>query len=153
LWLQINSPQVLRSIDIRTLPYPGFPTDLQPQLMSLLTTCNGQSIVEETVFESRMRHGVHIRNLCNLILRTFCIPIFRFSFCEACMRSMKHESFSLWMTLVIYHCSPYNSFSNCFSIPNSKTPASGMHPNRYAKLVCNFRILPMGKQWLIRCFL
>jgi len=61
--LKINSPQVLRSIDIRTLPYPGFPTDLQPQLMSLLTTCNGQSIVEETVFESRMRHVEELQKL------------------------------------------------------------------------------------------
>jgi UDP-N-acetylglucosamine enolpyruvyl transferase len=47
-------------MDVKTLPYPGFPTDLQPQLMSLLTTCSGQSIVEETVFENRMRHGVHV---------------------------------------------------------------------------------------------
>lgn len=43
---------------MKTLPYPGFPTDLQPQLMSLLTTCSGQSVLEETVFEGRMRHGM-----------------------------------------------------------------------------------------------
>lgn len=55
--LQISSSQLLQNCDVRTLPYPGFPTDLQPQLMSLLTTCSGQSVVEETVFESRMRHG------------------------------------------------------------------------------------------------
>jgi hypothetical protein len=42
---------------VKTLPYPGFPTDLQPQLMSLLTTCSGRSVLEETVFEGRMRHG------------------------------------------------------------------------------------------------
>ena len=39
------------------MPYPGFPTDMQPQLMSLLTCCRGQSVVKETVFEARMRHG------------------------------------------------------------------------------------------------
>lgn len=43
--------------DVTTLPYPGFPTDLQPQFMTLLTMCRGQSVVTETVFESRMRHG------------------------------------------------------------------------------------------------
>lgn len=56
--LQINCSQVLRNCDARTLPYPGFPTDLQPQLMSLLTTCHGESTLEETVFEGRMRHGM-----------------------------------------------------------------------------------------------
>lgn len=56
--LQINCSQVLRNCDAKTLPYPGFPTDLQPQLMALLTTCHGESILEETVFEGRMRHGM-----------------------------------------------------------------------------------------------
>lgn len=57
-YLQINCSELLKSCDVKTLPYPGFPTDLQPQLMSLLTTCSGQSVLEETVFEGRMRHGV-----------------------------------------------------------------------------------------------
>ena len=48
----------LRGFDIRTCPFPGFPTDLQPQAMALLTTCNGLSLVEETVFENRMSHGM-----------------------------------------------------------------------------------------------
>lgn len=42
--------------DIKTLPYPGFPTDMQPQLMALLTTVNGSSVVTETVFENRFMH-------------------------------------------------------------------------------------------------
>ncbi|MEW6059462.1 MAG: UDP-N-acetylglucosamine 1-carboxyvinyltransferase [Actinomycetota bacterium] len=42
-----------RSIDFVTLPYPGFPTDLQPQMMALLSTADGTSIVTENVFESR----------------------------------------------------------------------------------------------------
>ncbi|KAL3846238.1 hypothetical protein ACJIZ3_003641 [Penstemon smallii] len=43
-------------IDIQTGPYPEFPTDLQPQMLAFLTTCNGQSVVRETVFEGRMGH-------------------------------------------------------------------------------------------------
>jgi UDP-N-acetylglucosamine 1-carboxyvinyltransferase len=55
--LKIISPSVLRPVDIiRTLPYPGFPTDMQPQFVSLLTVGNGTSIVTETVFENRFKH-------------------------------------------------------------------------------------------------
>ncbi|KAL5550088.1 hypothetical protein UlMin_000264, partial [Ulmus minor] len=46
----------LSGFDIKTGPFPAFPTDLQPQTMALLTTCNGSSIVEESVFEKRMGH-------------------------------------------------------------------------------------------------
>jgi UDP-N-acetylglucosamine 1-carboxyvinyltransferase len=42
-----------RAVDLVTLPYPGFPTDLQPQMMSLLAIADGTSIVTENVFESR----------------------------------------------------------------------------------------------------
>ena len=41
------------AVDLVTLPYPGFPTDLQPQMMALLATAEGTSIVTENVFESR----------------------------------------------------------------------------------------------------
>lgn len=46
----------LISTDIKTLPYPGFPTDMQSQFMALLTTVNGKSVVIETVFENRFMH-------------------------------------------------------------------------------------------------
>ncbi|KAL2496475.1 UDP-N-acetylglucosamine 1-carboxyvinyltransferase [Forsythia ovata] len=46
----------LRGFNVKTQPYPGFPTDLQPQTMALLSTCSGSSIIEETVFENRMSH-------------------------------------------------------------------------------------------------
>ncbi|CAB4277357.1 unnamed protein product [Prunus armeniaca] len=46
----------LQSFEVKTGPYPGFPTDLQPQIMALLTTCNGLSPVEESVFDKRMGH-------------------------------------------------------------------------------------------------
>lgn len=42
--------------DIQTLPYPGFPTDMQAQFMALMTLSNGNSMVTETVFENRLRH-------------------------------------------------------------------------------------------------
>ena len=46
----------LVSTDIKTMPYPGFPTDMQPQFMALLTTVKGPSLVVETVFENRYMH-------------------------------------------------------------------------------------------------
>jgi UDP-N-acetylglucosamine 1-carboxyvinyltransferase len=42
--------------DIKTLPYPGFPTDIQPQFMTFLTTVHGSSVILETVFENRFMH-------------------------------------------------------------------------------------------------
>ncbi|WP_432664777.1 UDP-N-acetylglucosamine 1-carboxyvinyltransferase [Wukongibacter baidiensis] len=55
--LRIIPPSVLKPVDIiRTLPYPGFPTDMQPQIVSVLTLCEGTSIVTETVFENRFKH-------------------------------------------------------------------------------------------------
>ncbi len=48
--------QGLCGIDIRTQPYPGFPTDMQAQLMALMTLAQGNSIVEESIFENRFMH-------------------------------------------------------------------------------------------------
>ena len=45
-----------KAVDIKTLPYPGFPTDMQPQLTALLTLAQGTSVVTETVFENRFMH-------------------------------------------------------------------------------------------------
>jgi UDP-N-acetylglucosamine 1-carboxyvinyltransferase len=46
----------LRSVDITTQPYPGFPTDLQAQMMALMTQAAGRSTVMETIFENRFMH-------------------------------------------------------------------------------------------------
>jgi UDP-N-acetylglucosamine 1-carboxyvinyltransferase len=46
----------LVGVDLKTLPYPGFPTDLQPQFMAMLAISRGTSMVTETVFENRFRH-------------------------------------------------------------------------------------------------
>ena len=55
--VHVTGPARLRAVDIiRTLPYPGFPTDMQAQLVAMLTTARGTSIVVETVFENRYKH-------------------------------------------------------------------------------------------------
>ena len=46
----------IKSVDITTLPYPGFPTDLQAQMMTLMSIANGLSVITETVFENRFMH-------------------------------------------------------------------------------------------------
>lgn len=46
----------LNAVDIRTVPHPGFPTDMQAQFMAMLTLCKGSGIVEETIFENRFMH-------------------------------------------------------------------------------------------------
>jgi UDP-N-acetylglucosamine 1-carboxyvinyltransferase len=46
----------LQSVDVKTMPYPGFPTDLQAQLMVLLTVSNGLGVINETIFENRFMH-------------------------------------------------------------------------------------------------
>ncbi|MFZ5989046.1 MAG: UDP-N-acetylglucosamine 1-carboxyvinyltransferase [Bacillota bacterium] len=55
--IHISGPARPRSIDIiRTLPYPGFPTDMQSQFVSLLSIARGTSIIVETIFENRYKH-------------------------------------------------------------------------------------------------
>ena len=54
--LRIIPGSHLRGTDIETLPYPGFPTDMQAQFMALLSLSEGNSLVSETVFENRLRH-------------------------------------------------------------------------------------------------
>lgn len=53
----------LRSVDIKTLPYPGFPTDLQAQIMALMNLSNGLSVINETIFENRF---MHVAELCRM---------------------------------------------------------------------------------------
>jgi UDP-N-acetylglucosamine 1-carboxyvinyltransferase len=54
--LHIHQADRLQSTDLRTLAYPGFPTDMQAQLMVLLTQAEGTSMVSETIFENRFMH-------------------------------------------------------------------------------------------------
>ncbi|TRD14990.1 UDP-N-acetylglucosamine 1-carboxyvinyltransferase [Palleronia caenipelagi] len=47
----------VRSVDVRTEPFPGFPTDLQAQMMALMCLADGTSVLEETIFENRFMHA------------------------------------------------------------------------------------------------
>ena len=53
----------LQSVDITTLPYPGFPTDLQAQFMALMVLGNGVSIIHETIFENRFMHVAELQRM------------------------------------------------------------------------------------------
>lgn len=52
-----------RCFDCKTLPYPGFPTDLQPPLMSLATVADGTSVITETIYERRFNHAEELRRM------------------------------------------------------------------------------------------
>ncbi|TEB13134.1 UDP-N-acetylglucosamine 1-carboxyvinyltransferase [Pelotomaculum propionicicum] len=53
----------IRAVDIKTMPYPGFPTDMQPQMMALLSLAEGTSVITETVFENRFKHVGELRRM------------------------------------------------------------------------------------------
>ena len=61
--LAVQSNGRLAATDIRTMPYPGFPTDLQAQMMALMTRAEGASSFHETVFENRMLHASELMRL------------------------------------------------------------------------------------------
>jgi UDP-N-acetylglucosamine 1-carboxyvinyltransferase len=54
--IRATAKKKIKSVDITTLPYPGFPTDLQAQMMALMSVANGLSVITETVFENRFMH-------------------------------------------------------------------------------------------------
>lgn len=67
--ITISETDKLKPISIKTLGYPGFPTDLQQPFTVLLTQCQGESLVEETIYENRMGHVPHLNNLqANIIV-------------------------------------------------------------------------------------
>ncbi|BEP30233.1 UDP-N-acetylglucosamine 1-carboxyvinyltransferase [Helicovermis profundi] len=61
--IRVISDGNIKSVDITTLPYPGFPTDLQAQFMAMLTKSNGVSVVMETVFENRFMHVAELSRM------------------------------------------------------------------------------------------
>src|SRR5689334_11427538 len=58
--VRVTSGGALRPVELRTLPYPGFPTDLQAQMMALLTRAAGTSVITETIFENRFMHALEL---------------------------------------------------------------------------------------------
>ena len=54
--IRVYAHKDLKGVNIKTLPYPGFPTDMQPQMTALLTVTKGTSIVSESIFENRFQY-------------------------------------------------------------------------------------------------
>ena len=61
--LRVIGPQKLKAVDIKTMPHPGFPTDMQSQMMSLLLRAEGTGMITETVFENRFMHVEEFRRM------------------------------------------------------------------------------------------
>lgn len=61
--VRLKPSRRLKSLDIETVPYPGFPTDLQAQMMALMCVAEGTSVITETVFESRFLHVPELRRM------------------------------------------------------------------------------------------
>lgn len=62
--LTLKSPRIIQAIDlVRTSPHPGFPTDMQAQLMALMSLSNGTSIFHETIFENRFMHCAELTRM------------------------------------------------------------------------------------------
>jgi len=61
--VKVRSHSPLTPVNIRTHPYPGFPTDVQAQFMALLVLAQGQSVITETVFENRFMHVAELRRM------------------------------------------------------------------------------------------
>ncbi|WP_027408003.1 UDP-N-acetylglucosamine 1-carboxyvinyltransferase [Anoxybacteroides tepidamans] len=61
--LRVIGPEKLKAADIKTMPHPGFPTDMQSQMMALLLKAEGTSMITETVFENRFMHVEEFRRM------------------------------------------------------------------------------------------
>ena len=61
--IRLKAPQRIRALDVQTEPYPGFPTDLQAQMMAVLCRAEGTSVLTETVFEGRFLHVLELQRM------------------------------------------------------------------------------------------
>ncbi|MCJ7840582.1 UDP-N-acetylglucosamine 1-carboxyvinyltransferase [Lederbergia sp. NSJ-179] len=61
--IRVIGPDRLKAVDIKTMPHPGFPTDMQSQIMALLLNAEGTGIITETVFENRYMHVEEFRRM------------------------------------------------------------------------------------------
>lgn len=61
--IRVIGPHKLKATDIKTLPHPGFPTDMQSQMMALMLNAEGTSVITETVFENRFMHVEEFRRM------------------------------------------------------------------------------------------
>jgi UDP-N-acetylglucosamine 1-carboxyvinyltransferase len=68
--IEISKGKKLKKINIKTMPYPGFPTDLQAQLMVLMTQADGTSKIVENIFENRFMHVPELKRMgANIVIR------------------------------------------------------------------------------------
>ncbi len=61
--MRVLPPKQLKAVNIETLPYPAFPTDMQAQFMALLAMAEGSSVITETVFENRLQHVAELQRM------------------------------------------------------------------------------------------
>ena len=61
--LSVSNSGRLKAVDIKTMPYPGFPTDMQAQLMALMTVSEGTSLITENIFENRFMHVAEMKRM------------------------------------------------------------------------------------------
>lgn len=61
--VRVIGTKKLKAIDVKTMPYPGFPTDMQAQFMALMSLCKGTSVCIETVFENRFMHVDELKRM------------------------------------------------------------------------------------------
>ncbi|MFT3836832.1 MAG: UDP-N-acetylglucosamine 1-carboxyvinyltransferase [Myxococcaceae bacterium] len=61
--IRLQAPERVKAVDIRTQEHPGFPTDMQAQLMALMTVADGTSVINENIFENRFMHVAEMRRM------------------------------------------------------------------------------------------
>jgi UDP-N-acetylglucosamine 1-carboxyvinyltransferase len=61
--LRVKKNGPLKSVDVKTVPYPGFPTDMQAQFMALMCIANGSSVISESIFENRFIHVSELQRM------------------------------------------------------------------------------------------
>jgi len=61
--LTVRGPEKLLSVDIKTMPYPGFPTDMQAQFMAMMALAQGTSLITESIFENRFMHIAELKRM------------------------------------------------------------------------------------------
>ena len=61
--IRVMADEPLRAVNVKTMAYPGFPTDLQPQIAALLAVCNGTSVLTENVWENRYQYMDELRKM------------------------------------------------------------------------------------------
>jgi UDP-N-acetylglucosamine 1-carboxyvinyltransferase len=61
--IRCKGPSRIHPVDLKTQEHPGFPTDMQAQLMALLATSGGTSVITETIFENRFMHVAELRRM------------------------------------------------------------------------------------------